>query len=90
MGAALEFSMQLMCRDLFLFITSVYDSLVEVSVFEALITWFRSQQVFLIKHYRNLREDHEDFVLDFETIYVIDSASKSIAKADVKVQGMHI
>lgn len=47
------------------------------------------QQVFLIKHYRNLREDHEDFVLDFENIYVIDSATKSIAKADVKVQNMH-
>ena len=43
------------------------------------------EQVFLIKHYRNLREDDENFVLDFEEIYVIDSTTRSIRRADVKV-----
>ncbi|KAG0606401.1 hypothetical protein M758_9G138200 [Ceratodon purpureus] len=49
-------------------------------------TEYQAMKVFLIKHYRNLREDHEDFVLDFENIYVIDSTKKSITKADVKVE----
>lgn len=49
-------------------------------------TEYQAMKVFLIKHYRNLREDHEDFVLDLENIYVIDSTTKSITKADVKVE----
>ncbi len=42
-------------------------------------------QVFLIKHLRNVKTADDDFILDFEEIYVIDSATKSIKRADVKV-----
>jgi len=49
-------------------------------------TEYQAMKVFLIKHYRNLREDDENFVLDFEEIYVIDSTTRSIRRADVKVE----
>lgn len=46
---------------------------------------YLSMQVFLIKHLRNVKTADDDFILDFEEIYVIDSATKSIKRADVKV-----
>lgn len=42
-------------------------------------------KVFLMRHYKNKRRDDEDFVLDFEEIYVIDSKTKSISRANVVV-----
>lgn len=42
-------------------------------------------KVFLMKHYKDKRRDDEDFVLDFEEIYVIDSKTKSITRANVVV-----
>jgi hypothetical protein len=42
-------------------------------------------KVFLMKHYKNKRRDDDDFVLDFEEIYVIDSMTKSISRANVVV-----
>lgn len=42
-------------------------------------------KVFLTKHYRNRRIDDPEFILDFEEIYVIDSKSKSIARAKIIV-----
>lgn len=43
-------------------------------------------KIFLIKHFQNGRDKEEDFVLDFEEIYVIDGADRSIKKADVAVE----
>ena len=43
-------------------------------------------QVFLTKHYRKRRLGDPEFVLDFEEIYVIDSKTKSIARAKVLVR----
>eukprot|EP00262_Sarcandra_glabra_P003756 TRINITY_DN1453_c0_g1_i1.p1 TRINITY_DN1453_c0_g1~~TRINITY_DN1453_c0_g1_i1.p1 ORF type:complete len:326 (+),score=48.30 TRINITY_DN1453_c0_g1_i1:46-1023(+) len=42
-------------------------------------------KVFLTKHYRNRRTDDNEFVLDFEEIYIIDSKTKSITRAKVLV-----
>ncbi|WVZ54873.1 hypothetical protein U9M48_005617 [Paspalum notatum var. saurae] len=42
-------------------------------------------KVFLTKHYRNRRSDDPDFFLDFEEIYVIDSKTRSIARAKIVV-----
>ncbi|GKU87763.1 hypothetical protein SLEP1_g2107 [Rubroshorea leprosula] len=42
-------------------------------------------KVFLTKHYRNRRLGDQEFVLDFEEIYVIDSKTKSITRAKVVV-----
>eukprot|EP00252_Welwitschia_mirabilis_P014044 TRINITY_DN31072_c0_g1_i1.p1 TRINITY_DN31072_c0_g1~~TRINITY_DN31072_c0_g1_i1.p1 ORF type:complete len:421 (-),score=50.41 TRINITY_DN31072_c0_g1_i1:571-1833(-) len=42
-------------------------------------------KVFLIKHYQNKRDEDENFMLDFEEIYVIDSKSKEISRAKVVV-----
>ncbi|KAH9547730.1 hypothetical protein CY35_11G050400 [Sphagnum magellanicum] len=49
-------------------------------------TEYLSMKVFLIKHLRNVKTADDDFILDFEEIYVIDSATKSIKRADVKVE----
>ncbi|XP_010459868.1 PREDICTED: uncharacterized protein LOC104740853 [Camelina sativa] len=42
-------------------------------------------KVFLTKHYRNRRTNDQEFVLDLEEIYVIDSKTKSITRARVLV-----
>jgi hypothetical protein len=52
---------------------------------KAIFSLYLSMQVFLIKHLRNVKTADDDFILDFEEIYVIDSATKSIKRADVKV-----
>ncbi len=52
---------------------------------KAILYLHLSMQVFLIKHLRNVKTADDDFILDFEEIYVIDSATKSIKRADVKV-----
>ncbi|XP_057814407.1 PLASTID TRANSCRIPTIONALLY ACTIVE protein 6, chloroplastic isoform X2 [Cryptomeria japonica] len=46
-------------------------------------TEFEVMKVFLMKHYENRRADDPNFVLDFEEIYVIDSKTKSISRANV-------
>ncbi|BBN19360.1 hypothetical protein MPTK1_8g10030 [Marchantia polymorpha subsp. ruderalis] len=43
-------------------------------------------KIFLMRHLKDRRTDHEKFILDFEEIYVIDSKSKSITRAEVKVE----
>ncbi|KAL5075670.1 hypothetical protein RYX36_014654 [Vicia faba] len=43
------------------------------------------EKVFLTKHYKNRRLGDPEFVLDFEEIYVIDSKTKSITRANVLV-----
>jgi hypothetical protein len=53
---------------------------------KAIFSLYLSMQVFLIKHLRNVKTADDDFILDFEEIYVIDSATKSIKRADVKVE----
>ncbi|OAE18828.1 hypothetical protein AXG93_313s1270 [Marchantia polymorpha subsp. ruderalis] len=44
------------------------------------------KKIFLMRHLKDRRTDHEKFILDFEEIYVIDSKSKSITRAEVKVE----
>ncbi|KAH9305332.1 hypothetical protein KI387_009736, partial [Taxus chinensis] len=46
-------------------------------------TEFEVMKVFLVKHYKNKMADDPEFVLDFEEIYVIDSKTKSISRANV-------
>ncbi|KAL2608894.1 hypothetical protein R1flu_027467 [Riccia fluitans] len=43
-------------------------------------------KIFLIRHLKDRPSDHEKFILDFEEIYVIDSKTKSITRAEVKVE----
>ncbi|KAJ7565291.1 hypothetical protein O6H91_02G055400 [Diphasiastrum complanatum] len=45
----------------------------------------RALKVFLMKHYKNKRVTAENFVLNFEQIYVIDAKTKSITRAKVTV-----
>ncbi|XP_002976643.2 uncharacterized protein LOC9649034 isoform X2 [Selaginella moellendorffii] len=47
---------------------------------------FHALKVFLIKHYRNRRMEAPNFVLNFEKVFVLDGATKSIRKAKVKIE----
>jgi len=61
------------------------SSTIAIYGMKAIFSLYLSMQVFLIKHLRNVKTADDDFILDFEEIYVIDSATKSIKRADVKV-----